>query len=350
MFFTAGVCRIVPLALPLLFWFLPVGIAWSAPRVEFELITEEGVRPTAAHEWSAALRDLRLDNLRIRSARPADRIQIRERGSGDSATYQVTGMLTARNTLRLPGGEFRLGDKAGLMRWIEKLKEGGETRLQEAEVAFGMTPTQLVAVHQALSVPVTFATKGQRSFDVLKRISATLSLSFLADGEARQAMSGDDPVLDELQGLSAGTAIAAILRPLGLGMVPQKQSGGQVKLWITDVRRVKESWPIGWPPETPPRETLPELFNFLNVEIEDTPVQNALDAIAGRIKSPILYDHNSLVRQRIDPAAVKVSLNEGRMYYQGIIDRLLNQAGLTSDLRVDDAGKPFLWITTLRRN
>jgi hypothetical protein len=278
-------------------------------------------------------------------------VGIQQRGSGDSVTYTVTGTLTARSTLRLPGAEFRLGDKAGISAWLAKLKEGGETRLSEQEVVFGMTPTQLVAVHDALKVPVNFATKGQRSFDVLKRISGTLRLSFLADADARQAMSGDDPVLDELQGLSAGTAIAAVLRPLGLVMVPQKQPSGEVRLWITDVRRAKESWPVGWPSESSPRETLPELFTFArNVAIQDTPLNVALEAIGQRVKAPILYDHNSLARQQIDPASIQVTLDDGRTYYQRIIGRLLNQAGLTMDLRVDDAGTAFLWISTLRRN
>jgi hypothetical protein len=320
-------------------------------RVELELVTEEGAPATIAHQWGLALSELRLSNLRIRTARPGDRVDVQQRGSGNTATYLVTGALTARNTLRLPGAEFRLGDKAGLTAWIAKLKEGGETRLNEQEAVFGMTPTQLVAVHEALQVPVAFATKGQRSFDVLKRISAGLRLSFLADGEARQAMGGDDPVLDELQGLSAGTAIAAVLRPLGLVMVPQKQSGGEVRLWITDVRRSKESWPVGWPSESSPRETLPELFAFAkNVAIQDTPLDVALEAIGQRVKAPLLFDHNSLARQQIDPAAVNVTLDDGRTYYQRIIGRLLNQAGLTSELRVDDAGTPFLWISTLRRN
>jgi hypothetical protein len=334
----------------LLVLFLPASISWAQPRVELELITEEAVSAVIAHQWGAALGDLRLGNVRIRAAQPGDRVEIRQRGSGDSIVYQVTGALTARNTLRVPGAEFRFSDKAGLSTWLDKLKQGGETRLGEREVAFGMTPTQLVAVHEALKVPVTFATKEQRSFDALKRISATLRLSFLADAEARQAMAGDDPVLDELQGLSAGTAIASILRPLGLVMVPQ-QAGADVRLWITDVRRSKESWPVGWPSDSSPRETLPELFTFAgNVVIEDTPLDAALNAISQRIKAPILYDHNSMVRQQIDPAAVHVSMDEGRTYYQRIIARLVNQAGLTSELRVDDAGTPFLWVSTLRRN
>jgi hypothetical protein len=182
----------------------------------------------------------------------------------------------------------------------------------------------------------------------MKRISTGLTLSFLADAGARQAMEGDDPVLDELQGLSSGTVLAAILRPLGLALVPQKQRGGEIKLWITEARHVEESWPVGWPSDRSPGQTLPELFNFLNVEIQDTALDDALQAISGRIKAPILYDHNSLTRHRIDPKTVNVSLEPGRTYYTKIIDRLVNQAGMTSKLLVDDAGKPFLWLSASR--
>jgi hypothetical protein len=330
---------------------LPFGPSWAAPRVELDLVTEEGVSAVISHQWGAALNEMRLPNVRIRASRPGDRIEVQQRGSGDSVTYVVIGALTARNTLRLPGAEFRLGDRAGLRDWLENLKQGGDPGLKEPEVAFGMTPTQLVAVHEGLKVPVTFSTRDQRSFDALKRISGTLEFSFLADGQARRAMMGDDPVLDELQGLSAGTAIASILRPLGLVMVPQTQAGGQVRLWITDVRQSTESWPVGWPSESSPRDTLPSLFTFAgNVAIQDTPLDVALQAIGQRIKAPILYDHNSMVRQRIDPAVVNVAMDEGRTYYQRIVARMVNQAGLTSELRVDDAGTPFLWISTLRRN
>jgi hypothetical protein len=162
-------------------------------------------------------------------------------------------------------------------------------------------------------------------------------------------MAGDTLVADQLQGLSAGTVIVAVLRPLGLVLVPRKEADGTIKLWITDVRNARESWPVGWPPETKPIETAPKLFNNLNVEIDDTPLSQALEAIGGRIEMPILYDHNSLARHRIDPAEAKVSLPAERTYYQRIINRMLNQVQLTSELRVDEAGTPFLWISTLRR-
>ncbi len=322
----------------------------AQPRVELELVTEPGFPPASSHRWMHVLQDLRLGHLQIRSAHPGDRPEIRQRGEGASASYRVIGVLTAGNTLRLPGGEFRLSELSGLRDWLEKLQRGGEQRLRETEAAFGLTPTQLVGVHEALCVPVNFSTQGQRTFDVLNRIAASLSLSFLADGPTRAVLRDEEPVLDELQGLTAGTAVAAILRPLGLVLVPQEQPDGEIRLAILPVQQASESWPIGWPSDRSPRETLPDLFSFLNVEIADTPLSEALEAIGARLPAPFLYDHNSLARQRIVPAEIPVSLPEGRTYYQRILTRLLSQAKLTSELRVDDAGSPFLWISPLRRH
>jgi len=324
-----------------------VSQAWAAERVDLELITEPGIPVNAAQRWLAAIKDVPFSSVRIRSASPSDQIEVRQ--PGGQGPYLVIGMLTEDNTLVLPGGEFRLGDTAGLRSWLAKIREGGETRLRETEGPFGLTPTQLVKVHEALRAPVLFSTQGQPSFDVMKRIAGGLSLSFLADAETRQAMAGTEPVADELQGLSAGTALVAVLRPLGLVMAPQKQADGSIKLSITDVRRAAESWPVGWPSQKSPRETAPQLLEFLTVEIADTPLSQALAAIRGRIKMPLLFDHNSLARHQIDPAIVKVTLPAGRTYYQGAIDRLLNQAQLKSELRVDEAEKPFLWISTLKK-
>lgn len=331
-------------------------VVWSASlaaqtggRVELELLTEPGLPVNAAQRWLGTLKDVSFSSIRIRAANGGDQVNVRQRGGAGSRSYQVVGLLTERNTLRLPGGEFRMGDTSGLRDWLAKLQEGGETRLEESPGVFGLTPAELVSVHEALSGPITFGTRGQPPFPVLKRIASGLSLPFSADAEARQAMSGDEPVGDELQGLTAGTAMVAVLRPLGLVMAPKKQPDGTIKLQIADVRRMAESWPVGWPPEKPPREAAPQLFTFLNVEIENTPLSTALDAIRTRIDLPLLLDHNSLARHRIDPATVNVSLPAGRTYYQGAVDRLLNQAGLKSDLRVDEAGKPFLWISTLKR-
>ena len=75
-----------------------------------------------------------------------------------------------------------------------------------------------------------------------------------------QALAADEPVRDELQGLSKGTVLAAIVRPAGGVLFPrttskdvelmvakpqaggERQAGGQRQAG-------GEMWPIGWPPE-----------------------------------------------------------------------------------------------------
>jgi hypothetical protein len=143
--------------------------------------------------------------------------------------------------------------------------------------------------------------------------------------------------------------LAAVLRPLGLVATLDKPPGAAVRVLITDARRAKQSWPVGWPPAKSPREVLPALFQFLPATIDDVPLAEALAVLSQRVGAPFLFDHNSLARHRVDIEQVRVSLPGGRTYYLQIIDRLLSQAKLKRELRVDEAERPFLWISTIQK-
>jgi hypothetical protein len=327
---------------------LPAALATAAPRVDLELVTEPGFPITGAQEWITALKNVGAGDIRIRAARSGDQWSIANRGTEQSPAYQVVGILSADSVLRLPGGSFRMGDRAGISTWIKKLQEGGEEGLSAKPGAFGLTGKQLVAVHEQLAVPVSFETKGKRIGDVARGLVRALPLEVAVDAAAQRAFAADQtPVVEELQGVSCGTALAAILRPLGLVFLPEKQSGSEVRLLITDVRSAEQSWPVGWPPDKAPLQVMPDFFKTLNVEIEDTPLAEALPAIQGRLKVPFLFDHNSLARHRIDPTQVKVSIAPGNSYYKKILDTVLSQAKLKSEIRVDEAGQPFIWISTV---
>jgi hypothetical protein len=109
-----------------------------------------------------------------------------------------------------------------------------------------------------------------------------------------------------------------------------------------------EAWPIGWKTKTGADKPLAELFEFLNVEIKETSVAEAIAAIQARVKAPFLFDTAALARHGIDPAAVQADVPEKRMTYSQILGKVLMQARLKYELRVDDADKPFLWITTVK--
>ena len=155
-------------------------------------------------------------------------------------------------------------------------------------------------------------------------------------------------VAEELNGVSAGTALAVVLRPLGLVWQPRRLPGKPLELMIVDSQESLENWPIGWPLERPPVQIEPRLFERLQLEIRGYPLGDALDAIEKRTGVSFFYDHNSLARAGVELKKTKVTLIQDKASFMVAIDKLLRQCKpqLIDELRVDENGKPFLWITT----
>ncbi len=318
-------------------------------RIELELITEPGFPTAGSHQWMAALKDLGLDRLRITGGREDESPELVSEGTAAAPIYRVKGVLTSRNQLRLSGATFQLGDKGRLADWLARLAEGGPEEVTSKRAAFGLTSKQLVDVHQKLAAPVRQPTRTNRASEVIEAIARELALAVELDPHAAEVISGEHQVADELVGLSSGTALAAVLRPLGLALVPRKADGGQLAVQIVRADQVPESWPVGWPPEKKTVELVPKLLELLEVEIRDTPLSEAVDAIRGRLEVPLLVDHNALAKHRIDMAQIKVTYPLRRTSYKRILDSVLTQGRLRGELRVDDAGRPFLWISTIKR-
>ncbi|MFO0902604.1 MAG: hypothetical protein U0939_06370 [Pirellulales bacterium] len=312
--------------------------------VELELATETGVSPTASQQWLSVLKDLPIDNLRIRSARGGELPELAKRGD----RVLVTGVITSRGQLMLPGGSFGQADVGRIRSWISKVKSSGGDVPNSAAAkpfALGLTAEQLIELHEGLNVPVAIATKGASSKDVVRKIRASVRTPIEIPSAIVPAFADDPGVLDELQGVAAGTALAAVIRPLGLVLIPDASSA-PVKLVMARALSGGHVWPVGWPPEKNPTEYLPALLKFLDVEITDTPLNEALEAVQGRLKAPFLFDHNGLARHRIDPATISVTVPPGKTFYSKILDRMMVQAKLKWEVRIDEAGQPLIWIST----
>ena len=67
-----------------------------------------------------------------------------------------------------------------------------------------------------------------------------------------------------------------------------------------------------------------------------------------RLKVPLVYDLNAMAMHGIDPAEVEAKVPAKKMTYSQILAKVLLQAKLQYELRVDEADKPFLWITTVK--
>jgi len=317
------------------------------PPVELELATEKGFPITGAQEWTEALAKIGLARVRIHAARGGEKPSVERRGSRERPRFYVVGILTSHDKLKLPGGAFSRNETARLKAYLATLQNDGVEGVTAERAAFGLTPSQWKTIRGVLEHKIDFDTKGSKPADAVRRMTAALDVPSVVDARADTVLASGKPVLDEVKGLTAGTAMAVVLRQYGLVLRPQKRTGRPVELLIAPAAAGELAWPIGWQAEKKPAELVPALFKFVNVEIEGYTLREALSAIEPRVDIPFLTDHQALVRKGIDPGKVKASMPAGRTYYHKIVRHILFQARLSGELRVDEAGRPFLWITVL---
>lgn len=330
-------------------WLLPGQAALAAPRVLLELATQEGFQATDAQVWYQTLTRLGVSGLQIRGMRAGDAPRVETTGSGASAGYRVTGILTARNELILPGGRFSSRDGDGIKAWLDDLRENGPPGAGRPQKVFGLDPRVVGEIRKDLAAEVNFETAGLRRTELLAKIARELNLDLTVAPGTGEALQRAGAVREELKGVAAGTALAYILRPAGFALVPRPAAGGY-QLHVMAARDAEEIWPVGLPAEDKRRQVLPVLSEVIEVEIEKgTQLTAALSAIQGRLKVPFLADHNALAAEGIDITSATVQLPARKLNYSIILRTLLGQARLVYEVRTDEAGAPFIWITTLRR-
>jgi hypothetical protein len=332
--------------------------AAAAPSIDLELATERGLQITAPHEWLQLLAAIGINNVRIRGAQPSDRPQVKSLGTAERPRYHVTGILTSRDNLSLPGAMFSRADRARLKDYFERLSADGSEALTAPRGMFGLTEKEIQAVFADLAQPIEFETKGLLPLAVLNRLQTNFLVKISLDAQADAALRESTPVIDELAGLSAGTGLALVLRDYGFVLRPEKSRGQPIVLriapapadWVrantlgkTADHEIKH-WPVGWELQKTPGATAPSLFEYLNAEIDGYTLEETLAAIRPRLKIPMYLDHAALAAHEIDAAKIQVRLPRTRTAYKLVIDRVLSQARLGSQLRLDEAGRPFLWI------
>lgn len=327
-------------------------VAWTStaqakPSVSLELGTEPGFPITGAQEWHNLLTEVGVSGLSIHSVGEQDDISVEMIGRKEAPSYKVKGILKANNVLYLPGGKFTLHDRAGIKQWLDNLIDQGIPGVAEQRSAFGLLPAQLLDATTDLTPAVKLSTTGKIAADVVaacgKNLKFTLAFDPGAAGELEKVK-----IAEELQGLSIGTALAVAVRPAGLVLEPRRPPGGQIQYRIGKPVSGHESWPCGWKPQGINAKFFPERFEMIEVEMNATPLEEALAAIGERLKVPMLFDHNAMALHGIDPSKVEVTLPAKKLSYSLIIQKILSKAHLKAELRQDEAGKPFYWITTVK--
>ena len=333
------------------FWFSTLAFlasaALAAPRGEVQLEIADDGQPGARmtfQEWGRALSAAGV-KARLRDGQADEKPSIESAGTKDLPLYRVTAVLARGDVLVVPGARFRRSECKKLAEWLDDLARRGPPEKREKIAAFGLTASQLEKVRADLAKTVGFSTKGMSRSEAVNKIAGQLGLKLTLEG--RLGEGGDDnKIEEELSGLSCGTAIACILRPPGFCVAPH-ESGEALAYTVKKAELGKEVWPIGWPVESTLKD-LPEIDKFHSVIVANKRATNVLAAIAANLKVPVLYDHNALALLGIEPDKAMVFFPQSRTTYNIALRKMLFKVGLKFEVRVDEAGKPFLWVSTLK--
>jgi hypothetical protein len=313
--------------------------------VELHLVAGAAGEVGAQQDWAEILESVGADRVQISSIRKPGEAGIEELQSGKTTVVRVNGVISG-GTLSLPGARFGRSDVAAIRNYIQKLRDDGAKVALAEKKAFGLTSEQLVELSEELSVVVEEKTLGTSAENFVRDLLGQLGKPIRVPSSAWAALKESGELEDELQGLSAGTALAAALRPAGLVLVPIREQGKSIELTVVDSGEAQEHWPVGWPNEVPVSRAEPKLFQRRDIEIKGFPLQQAVAAVAGLCEVPVLYDWNALAKKEIDPTKTMVTVvKKKHPYYMTIVD-LLKQTkpSLGVELRLDENGKPFMWI------
>jgi hypothetical protein len=322
----------------------------APPKIEIVLATEPGIAPTVPGQWFQLFADLKENNLRIRAAGTADAPAITSAGRPEAPVYKVVGIVNRNGELLVPGGKFRITERAGLADWLKKLRTEGPERAKGApRLPFGLSKDQFGQIHDDLARAIPFSTKGLKPADFVNRAADLVQHPLSGDAASAALLEAAEPIDAELRGLSVGTGLAYLLDTQGLALVPRLDARRQPIYAIGPESKRQQRWPMGWEAREPRRDLVPSLFDTVEVELTDVELSRILAAVGEHVPAPILVDRAALAGEKIDLAKVKMSLPAKRTMYDLVLRKVLVPNRLTHEVRVDEGHRPFLWITTARR-
>lgn len=322
----------------------------QSAQVRLQVFMDMDVAVADAHDWSKRLDGVGFSGVEIRSAVRGERLGVRNIGTGERPVYRVTGRLTAGGTLQLPGKQFSINQSGAIRDWVTALREGGVEEVLEEKVAFGMTQRELLQLHEALGGVVERSTEGEETSELVREIADSLELPWGVASGAQTDFDRAGKAASECQGLSVGTTLAVLLKPHGLVLGVKREASGETRLEVMTADTAEEFWPVGWPVEGRPSRVVPMLEEKIKVDIKEFPIDQALGAVAKKCDLPLLFDFESLEVSGADLSEMKVSYSHANAPYWAILQRLVSQPrpSLRYELRTDDKGLPFLWVTTRR--
>ncbi|MDB5388479.1 MAG: hypothetical protein JWM11_4125 [Planctomycetaceae bacterium] len=317
--------------------------------IHVELLTDQAVGVGFnVREWSEIFAGLDVQ-FTIRRALAREEPDVTENVLGTtSRDVHVTGRLDRDGSISFLDRKYTTGDVVKIRAWIADMKLYGAQGTPKGQPVWGLGKDQFEPLFQALS-PVIDTDLADLSCDAaLQKFTIRkhypLRMSATAAEHLRKS-AASKTVQNQYRGLSEGAVLAAMLNEFGLGFRPRRTPDGKLELEIVKLGERGETWPAGWPPSEELVKLRPVFFQSREVELTDEPLLDIVETIADLIEMPVLIDEYGLKSSRIDVRTKKVSHKKKKVILSAALKHVCFQAKCKYEFRMDEAGKPLLWLT-----
>ena len=320
-------------------------VSRSNTIVSVVLITSGNTAALQARHWTETLRRFDI-NFRIRSGRVSDMPGVVEVKQGQFRKVTVTGRLDRSGKLIFKDRVFKRSDGAKVGEWIRELKTYGSQGAPTGKPVWGLSKAQFGEVFRAMGSPVKKDVYGNSLPTALSGLGLPEDYPVRYSVDGKKAAAGvKQTVRTRVKGQSLGTALALVLREYGLGFRPLRTPRGTIELVIDPLVKARDAWPVGWDLKMSRPKTAPKMFEFVEVNLDKIKLSDLFRAVSVKTGVPIHVDHLATRVRGIDVDKLLFSYPRRKTGYSLLLRRATVPHKLTHKLRIDESGKPFVWVT-----
>lgn len=320
--------------------------------VNVELFTNRGGLVLQLNQWRSSFQKLGV-SIRIRQGVPNEKPETRERIQGNLRLIRVIGYLERDGKLAFENRSFSLGEGNKLKEWLNELKTYGAEGSPDGQPAWGLNRDAFLALNKVLRESVTARTAGVSLRDAIEQLNLAEQYPVRFSQAALSELKGNAPdnskVIQNVSGLSQGTALALVLKEQGFGFRPLRTPSGSIELVIEPLTKTTDVWPIGWDlPKTVSRtKAFPSLMKAREMEFKKMDFTLFLKTVSKTSGVPILLDRYAISKKGIPLNKIQVSTTYRKTSWGVLLRRFVGTNRMTRKYLLDESGRPFVLITTL---
>ncbi len=302
-----------------------------------------------AREWGMLFQELGY-TVSFRGGRPGEKLRVENLEATDQRITHVVGNLEKDGRLAIVGQRFQLTNPEKLDAYLQRLVRFGAAGPVSESPTWGLTDQQLSFVNMLLSARVDAPVSLTTPVDAIGTLGLpeAFQVRFTAAAKDQQFVSREPGLLtsESLAGVSKGTALAIVLSQAGLGFRPLLENRKTYVLEIDVGGESSNLWPVGWKSKQPLNTLLPDLYRSIPVDVEDVVVSELVQAVSEKLEIRPFYAAAELGRAGVNPSEMIYSRKPDKLAPSRLLSLIGDRFQLGLDVRVDESGQCFLWVTT----